>query len=171
MKATKKEKDLALRGAENLNKLRIDANGRSSTYVELVSLLKEYKVPYYTHTVSRLIEQGWLKGHDTGNYIGNTGLSYVFKDEPIHYSVLIPIYEEIRNKGRVHRKNGEKRAEERAKKFKTTAQSKSISEILRDSIVNPKTFPVSNITDADLVAELRKRGYEVTAEKITVIKL
>lgn len=164
MKVTKKEKDLALRGAENLNKLRIDANGRSSTYVELVSLLKEYKVPYYTHTVSRLIEQGWLKGHDTGNYIRNTGLSYVFKDEPIHYSVLIPIYEEFRSKRRVYRKNGEKRGEERARKFKATYNPYPAERIKQAN-------KFEEFTDADLVAELRKRGYEVTAEKVTVIKL
>ena len=164
MTPTKNEKDLALRGAENLNKLRVDANGRSSTYIELVSLLKEYKVPYYTHTVSRLIEQGWLKGHNHGNSIGNTGLSYVFKDEPIHYSVLIPIYEEIRNKGRVHRKRGEKRTEERAKAFAAT-----YNRIPFELIKQANKF--EEFTDADLVAELRKRGYEVTAEKVTVIKL
>ena len=164
MTPTKKEKDLALRGAGNLNKLRVEANGRSSTYIELVSLLKEYKVPYYTYTVPRLIEQGILKGHDTGNYIGNTGLSYVFQDEPIHYSVLIPIYEEIRSKGRVHRKNGEKRTEERAKKFKTTYNPYPAERIKQAN-------KFEEFTDAELVAELRKRGYEVTAEKVTVIKL
>ena len=164
MTPTKNEKDLALRGAENLNKLRIDANGRSSTYIELVSLLKEYKVPYYTHTVSRLIEHGWLKGHNHWGKVGNTGLSYVFQDEPIHYSVLIPIYEEIRNKGRVHRKRGEKRAGERARAFQATYNRFPVELINQSDKLN-------EFTDSDLVTELRKRGYEVTAEKTTVIKL
>ena len=136
----------------------------SSTYIELVSLLKEYKVPYYTRTVSKLIEQGWLKGHSHGNGVGNTGLSYVFKDEPIHYSVLIPIYEEIRDRARVHRENGEKRTEERAKAFKATYNHFPVERINQAN-------KFEEFTDTDLVTELRKRGYEVTAEKTTVIKL
>lgn len=183
MTPTKKEKDLALRGSENLNKLRIDANGMSSFFTEWVALMKEYKVPYYTHIVTELIEEGVLKRDGSKIHSGNTYSSYVFQDKPIHYTTLIPLYDKARKRG-LKRKN---KANDKAKAFKANVtKHRSVSDTIRDSIVKPKTFSIANhgvsitsldenklkdFTDAELVSELRDRGYTVTAEKVTVIKL
>ena len=163
MTPTKNEKDLALRGAENLNKLRIDANGVSSFFSEWVALFKEYKVPYYTSIFSSFVEQGILKEYGVKNHRGNMYSSYVIQDKPIHYSVLIPIYEKARNRGRVIKSNVSKRAEKRARTFSIANHGVSITSLDENKL--------KDFTDAELVSALRDRGYTVTAEKTTVIKL
>lgn len=153
MKATKREKDLALRGAENLNKLRIDANGMSLSCTEWLALFKKYKVPYYVYAGSRFIEQGILKEHDIRKHNGNIYSSYVLQDKPIHYSVLIPIYDRIRD-----------RRKKRPRTFSIANHGVSI-------ITASQEDRFKDFTDAELVQELRDRGFTVTAEKVTTIKL
>ena len=147
MKATREELNLALRGAKNLNRLRVDGRGVKITKAKWIEYFKAYKVPYYMVSINKLIERNVMKS--SGNVEVNTNQRvnvYSFSDSDIHFSTLIEIYEEIRNKGRA------------------------------DSITYKEVAPICEVkyqkhySDKELVQELRERGYTVTAEKTEVVE-
>ena len=158
-------KDLAVRSAEILNEIIKSANSDidrlTATRSEWTELFSQHKLPYRHKTVKRLIDDNLLIKVDEKRNANNRMYDlYVFDIKSIHYSYLLSIHDTQREKGRVNKK----RTEERAKALAAT-----YNRIPFELIKQANKF--EEFTDSDLVTELRKRGYEVTAEKITVIKL
>lgn len=168
----KDKKDLAIESAEILNKLRQDIRGNSYTYMEWVRLLKRVKISYYQRTLPRLINLGILKEEGV-KIVNNRALTlYYLSTDPIHYSVLYSIHEESRALAR--KVKNEKKEEPilimNQPELETKITQKDIISFSQDKN-EKRTLALSFFRDIDLVEELRNRGFEVTAEKVTTIKL
>ena len=160
-------KDLAVRSAEILNEIIKDANSDigafTATRSEWTKIFSEYKLPYRHITVKRLIDDKLLIKADEKRNANNRMYDlYSFDIKSIGYTYLMSIHDKQREKGiKNHNKN--KMKKEKPRTFSIANHGVSITSLDENKL--------KDFTDSDLVTELRKRGYEVTAEKITVIKL
>jgi hypothetical protein len=137
--------------AVKYNSVRLHFNGKQFTWFDYKEVAQSLNAPYYIAVFSTLKENGM--------FIDKGGYSYTFAADPIHYSFFEkhnPREYMIKNKRRVFQ-------EEEVKKN----DLQSLNQHPRPTSPKyPKENNFSVFSDAEIVAELRKRGYEVSAKKV-----
>jgi hypothetical protein len=156
-------------GAERWNSFRLSIT-KPLTYKELTREARKAGLPYYVKVISFLHTHGNMI--KSGEYMGaNFKIydKYLLSKEPIHYSVLLDIQIQSSMEAIENAKIREMNKTDN-KSIVTETRPAGIS-IVRPIPVpttqsEPGLISLSKIPDIKLVAELRFRGYEVTAKKI-----
>ena len=154
-------------GAEMWNNFRLSIT-KPLTYKELTREARNAGLPYYVKVITFLYNNGKLI--KSGEYMGENFKiydKYLLSKEPIHYSVLLDIQisasqEAIKN-AKVREMN---KTDNKAIVAEMRPIIPSIGRPVPITQSNPELISLSKIPDVKLVAELRLRGYEVTAKKI-----
>ena len=155
--------------AERWNSFRLSIT-RPLSYQELTSEARKAGLPYYVRVLSFLYNNGKLI--KSGKYMGanyNIYDKYLLSKEPIHYSVLLDIQIEA-SQGSIKNAKDREMNKTDNKAIVTETRPTGISIVRPIQIpttrIEPELISLSKIPDIKLVAELRLRGYEVTAKKI-----
>lgn len=139
--------------AEQWNKLRKIIN-QPFNKSELSNLAREHKASYTTTIPSHLEKEQYIIPVGSGlTSKGKRVIKYKFA-KPIHYSFFMDV-QKFTPSGYLHKK----------KIAQKTLESKPSSQRTGN------THSLKLLPDAELVKELRSRGYEVTAIKTTTIEL
>ena len=157
MKREKYAKEKALFNAEKINAIRV----KNEAPKRISGWTKDFRdggVQYIYKMASELKKLGYLKSLRDLEY-GFEMNFFEFSDKPIYYKDLIPIFREIYD----YNQKKPSMEKERPRTFSIANHGLSITSLDENKL--------KDFTDAELVSELRDRGYTVTAEKTTVIKL
>ena len=162
MKRENYAKEKALLNAEKINSVRKNHEGSVDLISNWTSLFRDAGVQYIYKMASELRKLGYLKNAVDSEY-GYELSFFEFTDKPIYYKDLIPIFREIYDYNQKKSPNAKSKSE-RPKTFSIANHGVSIFSASQED-------RFKDFTDAELVQELRDRGFTVTAEKVTTIKL
>ena len=151
MKRNASDKEFYKHCAIEYNKMRIHFGSKIFYHNDFYDYGKENGMPYYA-VMFKLFR-------DNGVLVGGSLSGYKFAPEPIHYSFF------EKHNPREHNKNPS-RKRRRHKRFETQESENSLP-IMIDAVQPVKHhLTIKQYTDAEIVAELRERGFEVSAKKI-----
>lgn len=138
---------VAKRHAVKWNEFRLTIT-HDFTKSELLELAKQQRLPYYNKMVPYIFSKKIHVTEAGVAYYNNNipVMKHRFGTTPIHYSALAEIIEAATN-------------------FRRTTTPKVATDCIRKTEAKTEDGKLVSFSDAELVKELRKRGFEVIAKK------
>ena len=148
------------RSIKEWNEFRIEHSDVEHTREEWIILMRDAKLLYYCTLYPRLKDEGILEEFSSKlSPNGSIVPTFMFTDRPIHKSLLEAI-------SKSYKKERQEPKEEREDKVITSPEAHKLLEF------DPLTgYNLSLKGDAELVNELRIRGYEISATKTVTVNL
>ena len=143
----------ALDNAIAINKVWHDNGGRVERISNWTVILRDYGVQYIYKMAAELRRMGFFKkclNPDSGEET----MLFEVRSTPVSYKDLLPIFREIYDNNQIKPKE---KMKERPRTFSIANHGVSILDEVNE---------IDKFTDKELVLELRKRGFDVKAEKV-----